>query len=350
MRTENDLRAALRGLEPPVPDGAAVLRGVRRRIVRRRVLRSAGLAGVAGVAGLATLTAVVFGSGAAPGPVIAGGHRSPSRSTATQQAQTAAYIVEHAAVAEVNAARMIQVTRDRAGVSYLSVATRQTLFVSSRRLASGQPLMASAEDIKGTTFTSTLIDYQDRVYNVISASMRNGGPWGAKGIVVGGWLPGVTAKDPASAYAAALRQGIIKVLGYRTLHGHRTILIRIDTAKLRIKCQVGQGTLCHAPAGPPRPANCKVPPAVVNEVWLASSTYLEVREATLTPKTVMRMQPGKHKITWACYRVVGWSATTTEVDWLPPTKHNRALLNLTPPAGFTSVSNAQIAQYLGPYS
>jgi hypothetical protein len=38
------------------------------------------------------------------------------------------------------------------------------------------------------------------------------------------------------------------------------------------------------------------------------------------------------------------------MEWLPPTKKNLALLNLTPPAGFTQVSNKQIAQYLGPYS
>jgi hypothetical protein len=58
----------------------------------------------------------------------------------------------------------------------------------------------------------------------------------------------------------------------------------------------------------------------------------------------------KPGVVWACYQVVGWSATTTSMDWLPPTKQNLALLDLTPPAGFTQVSNQQISQYLGPYS
>jgi hypothetical protein len=61
-------------------------------------------------------------------------------------------------------------------------------------------------------------------------------------------------------------------------------------------------------------------------------------------------QVRKQHVVWACYTVAGWSPTTTRVDWLPPTRHNRALLNLTPPAGFTRVSNQKIAQYLGPYS
>ena len=51
-----------------------------------------------------------------------------------------------------------------------------------------------------------------------------------------------------------------------------------------------------------------------------------------------------------CAKVVGWSTTTTRVDWLPPTRHNLALLNLTPSAGFTQVSNQQMGQFLGPYS
>lgn len=59
----------------------------------------------------------------------------------------------------------------------------------------------------------------------------------------------------------------------------------------------------------------------------------------------------KPGITWACYTQVGWAPPSiTEVDWLPPTQQNLALLNLTPPASFTQVSNQQIAQYLGPYS
>jgi hypothetical protein len=84
-------------------------------------------------------------------------------------------------------------------------------------------------------------------------------------------------------------------------------------------------------------------------VWLDASTYLEVQEATIEPKTVMH-QVRKQHIVWACYKVVSWSPATTRVDWLPPTRKNLALLNLTPPAGFTEVSNQQIARYLGPYS
>ena len=354
MRTENDLIAALRSLEPPAPDQAAVLRAVRRRVARRRMLRGGALAGVTGLAAAVTAAAVVART--MPGPPIAGHHHPPAPKTAQQRMQTAAYIVRHAAAAEAAAARMIQVTRDRAGVNYLSVATQQTLFISSRRTAHGQPLMASAESITGTTYTDTLIDYKDRAYAVNSASTLNGGPWGAKGIVIGSWLPGVTASDPASAYSAALRRGIIKVIGYRKLHGQQTILIRIDYQKVyhepksRLSRGRDAGPPCRQPPSMPRrPANCKLPPPAVNEVWLDASTYLEVQEATLQAKVVMQLLHRKH-IIWGCYKVTGWSATTTRVDWLPPTKRNRTLLNLTPPAGFARVSNQQMTRYLGPYS
>jgi hypothetical protein len=351
MRTENDLMAALRSLAPPAPDDAAVLRGVRRRVARRRIRRAGGLTGVTGLAAAITAVAVVTGS--APGPAIAGGHHPPAQKTTTQRAQTAAYIVRHAAAAEARAARMIQVTRDSAGVSYMSVATQRTVFVSSRRTSDGQPLLASAESIKGTTYTNMDVDYKDRVYNVNSASTRDGGPWGAKGIVIGSWLPGVTASDPASAYLAALRKGLIKVIGYRKLDGRQTILIQLDYQKMKhipnlYPCQTHHAG-CPGPALPPRPGTCKLPPPPVDEVWLDTSTYLEVQEATIEPKTVMHSLH-RPRIVWACYKVVGWSPTTTRMEWLPPTKKNLALLNLTPPAGFTQVSNKQIAQYLGPYS
>jgi hypothetical protein len=345
--------AALRRLEPPAPDGAKVLRGVRRRVARRRILRAGGLSGVTFLAAGVTAAAVIAGT--SPGPAIARGHHLPGVKTAPEQAQTAAYIVRHAAAAEAGAARMIQVTRDSAGVNYLSVATQQTVFVSSRRTSHGQPLFASAESIKRTTYTNTLIDYKDRAYTVNSASTLDGGPWGAKGIVIGSWLPSVTASDPASAYTAALRRGIIKVIGYRTLDGRQTILIQIDYQKLKLRmsklypCQAAGPSKCPGAAMPPRPASCKLPPLPVNEVWLDASTYLEVQEATIEPRTVMH-ELHKPRIVWACYKVVGWSATTTRVDWLRPTKQNRALLNLTPPGGFTQVSNQQIAKYLGPYS
>jgi len=366
VRTENDLRAALRSLEPPATGGDTVLRGVRRRVARRRILRAGVLTGVTGLAAAVTAVAVVTGT--TPGPAIAGGRHAPAPKTTTQRAQTAAYIVQHAAAAEARAARMIQVIRDRAGVSYLSVATQQTLFVSSQRTSHGWPLLASAESITGTTYTNTLVDYKDRAYSVNSASTLDAGPWGAKGIVIGSWLPGVTASDPASAYAAALRRGIIKVIGYRNLNGRQTILIQIDFQKLKVlpttparrshdyvrklhMCQAQHAGPCTRPqAMPPRPSTCKLPPPPVNEVWLDASTYLEVQEGTITPRTVMHLLPGKQRVVWACYTVVGWSATTTSVAWLPPTKHNLALLNLTPPAGFTQVSNQKIAQYLGPYS
>ena len=360
MRTENDLRAALSRLEPPAPDEAMVLRGVRRRVARRRILRAGGLTGVTGLAAAVTAVAVVAGT--APGPAVAGGHHALAAKPATPRAQTAAYIVRRAAAAEASAARMIQVIRDRAGVNYLSVARQQTLSVSSLRTSHGHPLMASAESIKGTTYTNTLIDYKDRAYTVNSASTLDGGPWGAKGIVIGSWLPGVNASDPASAYAAALRRGIIKVIGYRKLDGRQTILIQIVFQKVKDqRCKArpagAAGSSGSASSGPPmtpcsmppRPGTCKLPPPPVNEVWLDASTYLEVQEATIEPRTAMHLLH-KHRIAWGCYTVSGWSTTTTSVDWVPPTRQNLALLNLTPPAGFTQVSNQKIAQYLGPYS
>ena len=359
MRTENDLVAALRSMEPPAPDEATVLRGVRRRVARRRILRAGGLTGVTGLAAAVTAIAVVTGT--TPGPAVASGHHPPAPKTVTLSAQTAAYIVQHAAAAEAGAARMIQVIRDPAGVSYTSVATQQTVSVSSRRTSHGQPLMASAESIKGTTYTNMDVDYKDRVYTVNSASTLDAGPWGAKGIVIASWMPGVTASDPASAYTAALRKGTIKVIGYRNLNGRQTILIQIDYPKVKDQgCQArhagAPGSSGPASSGPsrtpceplpPGTATCKRVPPDVNEVWLDASTYLEVQEATIAPTTV---GGAASDVRPTCAKVVGWSTTTTSVDWLPPTRQNLALLNLTPPAGFTQVSNQKIAQYLGPYS
>ena len=330
MRTENDLRAVLRALEPVDPDQGAVLSGVRRRIARRRALQAG--SGLSAVAAAVTAIAVVTGAG--PGPQIPAGQPTPSP-TADQLVQTAAYIVRHAANAEQNAARMIQVSRDGAGVDYLSVATQQTVFVSSLRIH-GRPLLASAESIIGTTYTSTLVDYKDRAYNVVKASTRDGGPWGAKGIVIGSWLPGVTASDPAAAYTAALRKGIIKVIGYRELDGKKTILIQVNgVGGKRINSVYGKPQ-----AG--RARSCKLLPKGMFEVWLDASNYLEMQDAMVGPKFV-RGQSG-------CLKFSGWSRSITKLQWLRPTKHNLALLNLTPPAGFAQVSSHQMDLYLGPYS
>ncbi|HET7018627.1 MAG TPA: hypothetical protein VFI65_32210 [Streptosporangiaceae bacterium] len=324
MRTENDLRAVLRALEPADPDQGAVLSGVRRRIARRRVLQAG--SGLSAVAAAVTVIAMVTG-----GPV---GQPAPSP-TADQQVQTAAYIVRHAANAEQNAARMIQVSNNGAGVSYTSVATQQTVFISNLRIH-GRPLLASAEGITGTTYTSTLVDYKDRAYNIVKASTRDGGPWGAKGLVIASWLPGVTASDPAAAYTAALRKGTIKVIGYRNLHGKKTILIQINGAKDK----ADNGAYGKPQAG--RAQSCKALPRGKFEVWLDASTYLEIQEAQVGPKFV--------KSKSGCFKFSGWSTTTTKLQWLRPTKHNLALLNLTPPAGFAQVSGHQMDLYLSPYS
>lgn len=325
VRTESDLCAVLRTLEPDRPDRDGVLNGVRRRVARRRLAQTGGsLGGVAAV-----VTAVVLVTG--PGPI-------PPSPTVTPRVQTADFIIKHAASAEKNAARMIQVTRDGAGVDYMSVATQQTLFISSLRIH-GRPLLASSEAIKGTTYTSTLVDYKDRAYNIISASTRDSGPWGAKGIVIGSWLPGVTASDPVAAYTAALRKGIIKVIGYRNFHGRRTILIKLNGGKFKraTACKPSSGgKSCFSPG-----RSCKSLPTGRVEVWLDATTYLEIAEAKITPKFVGPP---------SCPKFTGWSTDLTKFQWLRPTKHNLALLNLTPPAGFTRVSSHQMGVYLGPYS
>lgn len=329
VRTENDLRTVLRALEPAVPDQDAVLRGVRRRVARRRLIQAGSTA--SGVAAVVTAIALVTGVG--PGPQTPGGRSSPTP-TPAQQAQTAAFIVRHAASAEKAAARMIQVTNNGAGVTYLSVATQQTLFVSSLRVHGG-PLMASSESIKGTTYTATLVDYKDRAYNVATASTRDGGPWGAKGLVVGSWLPGVTASDPAAAYTAALRKGTIKVIGYRGLDGRKTILIRI----IGVRDKSSGGAYGKKPAA--RAKSCKPLPKGGYEVWLDASTYLERQEAMVQPKF------SRHD---GCLTFTGWSTATTRVQWLRPTSHNLDRLNLTPPAGFARVSGHQMDILLRPYS
>jgi hypothetical protein len=153
--------------------------------------------------------------------------------------------------------------------------------------------------------------------------------------MIGSWLPGVTASDPAAAYTLALRKGTIKVIGYRDLDGRKTILIRVNGARGKL----ASGAYGTKPAG--RARSCKPLPKGGLEVWLDASTYLERQEAMVAPKY------SSHE---GCLKFAGWSTTTTRVQWLRPTRHNLARLNLTPPTGFGQVSSHRMDVFLGPYS
>lgn len=363
MRTESDLVAALKSLEPHAPDGAALLRSVRRRSARRRIARAGGLAGLTSMA--AVVTAVALTAGTTGGPAISDGHQRAARKAATEPARTAAYVVRHAAAARAAASRMIQVSRNGSGLYYTSVATRQQVYISRTRTSNGQPLMAYKESIKGATYTSMLVDYKDRAYEVQSASTRDGGPGGARGIVIGSWLPwlpSVKASNPAAAYTAALKQKRIKVIGYRNLAGRKTVLIHIlpppPARCWRHFTEAGghpaaRVVPCNSPGAVPLPrSKCPTSPTI-DAVWLDASTYLTAREVRMEPTyqtaREVRMEWDGHP-PGQCAKVTGYRKYTTSYWWLQPTKRNLTRLDLTPPPGFTQVSSKKMADYLGPYS
>lgn len=343
---DDDLRAFESRLAAQLPE---LVRGVRapaglpdqvRTRVSRRRARHQLAAAVSTVSAVAAAAAVLLASGPAPRPAV-----SPP-------VITIAEVIARAQAATADMSRLIKVTKDGAGVSYLDASHHSESWYSARRISGGQPLMASGESITGTTWTSILVDYKDRVYATTSASTLTSGPWGAKGISVGASWPYGTASDPEAAYLDALRHGSIKLIGYRYLDGRRTILIQLVQHEPR---QVRPKLHPIAPDGrkidfrkikmcPWAPY-----PPTVYRVWLDASSYLEAQYADIEPRFVggSPAGPGQRQ---TCARLDGTTTLITATSWLPPNKKNTAVAKLVPPAGFTQVSEQQIAVYLGPYS
>jgi hypothetical protein len=274
---------------------------------RKARIRLTGAAGAAAV-----VAALAIAIAAVPGG--SSGRPALRRQTTGLKAQTAAYVLDRAAAAQVNSYRMISVDQSAgSGLIYTDVATQHQRIVSSLRDSSGQPYFQQATAIGGGAYTETDVEYQHRVYATFTTSSMDDG----ERVTLSSFLPLQTSKDPAVAFRQALRAGIITVVGHRRLNGRDTILIRVK-ATSRLK-----GVFARRPA---------------SLIWLDARTYLVVQTEDFVPHFL-----GGSKATWA--------PAIHHVTWLSPTKRNLALLTLTPPAGFTKISYAELAQkYLGPIS
>jgi hypothetical protein len=277
----------------------------RKRTARNRLIGATGTVAVAAVAAAVIITV--------PGQPAGG--KAPAPSAAVVHAQTAAYVLRRAAAAQVNSYRLISVAQDPGnGTVYTDVATQQQRTVSSLRDSAGQPYFQIADAIKDGVWTYTIIDNQHHVYAVQTGGAKDHG-FGA--VTISSILPLQTQSDPAAAFQAALKQGIITVAGHQNLGGRDTILIRVKPLSARQRAAAGMPSL---PKGAPVP---------FNEIWIDAATYQVVQIKTA--------------------KVIGKPAIT-RVSWLPATAQNLARLTVTPPAGYTKIPYSAMAKYLGPIS
>jgi hypothetical protein len=277
----------------------------RARTTRNRLIGAAGTA-AAGVA--ATLLVSM------PGPPTTARKTGPAPAVTAPRVQTAAYILQRAATAEVNSYHMISVSRSPgSGTTYTDISTQQQRIVAGLRDSTGQPYFQIVDAIKDNVWTDTVIDNQDRVYSVQSASTTSSGI--AQGLTISSFLPLQTQSDPAAAFRAALKNGTITVVGYQKLDGRATILLRVK--RLTKKQRAGAGY----------PAETR--PVPDNEIWIDASSYLLV-------------QTKSYKSADAAF--------VTQVSWLPATSGNLAKLTATPPSTYTRVPYSQVAKYLAPIS
>lgn len=280
----------------------------RKRTARNRLIGAASAAAV--VAAAAAVIVSVPGQPA--------GRTAAGPSAAPLQAQTAAYVLRRAAAAQVNSSRLISVSQDSgSGTVYTDVATQQQRVVSSLRDSAGQPYFQITDVIKGGVWTDTTIDNQHRVYAIQTGSARDRG-FGA--VTISSFLPLQTQSDPAAAFQAALRHGIITVAGHQNLGGRDTILIRVRPLTEKERMAAGM---------PAPPKGARQGPAPFNEIWVDASTYLVVQTKTVKPDG---------------------TSFITRVSWLRPTAGNLARLTVTPPPGFTRVPYSDMVKYLGPIS
>ena len=287
--------------------GRAVTRH-RTRTTRNRLIGAASTAAVAGVA--ASVLVSVAGQPAAhkTGPSAAG------RASTAPRAETAAYILQRAAAAQLNSYRMISVSQaPGSGTTYTDIATQQQRIVAGVRDSAGQPYFQIVDAIKNNVWTDTVIDNQDHVYSVQNASTASSGI--AQGLTISSFLPLQSQSDPAAAFRTALKNGTITVIGQQKLGGRDTIALRVKRLTKQERAKAGY------------PAESRPVPG--NEIWIDASTYLLVQTKTYKPDG---------------------SAFVTTVTWLPATSGNLATLTAAPPSSYTQVPYSRVAQYLAPIS
>jgi hypothetical protein len=272
----------------------------RKRQARNRLTGAVGA--VAAVAAAAAVIAAVPG-----GP---SGRPALSQQTAGQQAQTAAYVLNRAAAAQVNSYRMISVDRETGsgGVTfYTYVATHQQRIVQSN-------LQIAIGTVGGVT-RETDVEYRHHVYSTFTPSDdRHGGAMTDPSTV----LPGQVNQDPVAAFHQALKAGVITVVGHRSLNGRDTILLRVSAAYNLKRAGVRPGAA--------------VPGDASSWIWIDATTYLVVQT-----KNFQLYRPGLPPV-------------VDHLTWLSPTPGNLALLTVTPPAGFTKIPYSKMAQILKPLS
>jgi len=278
----------------------------RRRKTRIRLASAAGV--IVAVAAVATVIAAMPGRPA--------GHVASPRtgqSAAGRPVQSAAYVLDQAATAQVNSYRMISVEHGD-GLTYTDVATQQQRIVSALRASSGQPYFQITTTIDGGVYTGTDIEYQHHVWSTFTASSLDAGTQ----VTLSSFLPLQGNPNPHVAFQQALKAGTITVVGHQSLNGLDTILIRVKAAS--------------------KPgAKIQWPPSWI---WIDASTYLVVQTKHFIPD--LPSAPGGK---------ISWRAIVNQVTWLPPTPQNLAQLTVTPPAGFTKIPYSELVQkYLGPMS
>jgi len=285
----------------------------RTRKTRIRLISAAGV--TAAVAAMAIVIAAMPGR---PSAQVAS-----ARPTATPRVQTAAYVLDRVAAAQVNSYRMISVEHGD-GLIYTDVATQQQRIVSALRDSSGQPYFQITTTVGGGAYTETDIVYPYHVYATFITSSMDAGSQ----VTLSSFLPLQGNSNPAVAFQRALKAGIITVVGHQSLNGRDTILIRVSPKP--------GAKLAPAAGGSP------IPPSWI---WIDASTYLVVQTKHFIPdlpSTPDSSAPGGK---------VSWRAVVNDVTWLSPTPENLAQLTVTPPAGFTKIPYSELAQkYLGPIS
>jgi hypothetical protein len=301
------LRAAMSACVSDIRMPASMLdNAVSRDRTRKTRIRLASAAGAA-VAAAAVVTVIA----AVPGRPS--GHVASPRPAAGRPVQSAAYVLDQAATAQVNSYRMISVEHDD-GLIYTDVATQQQRIVSALRASSGQPYFQITTAIDAGVYTETDIEYQHHVYSTFTTSSLDAGTQ----VTLSSFLPLQANSDPRRAFQQALKAGTITVVGHQSLNGRDTILIRVNAA--------------NKPG-----AKLQWPPSWI---WIDASTYLVVQTKHFIPG--LPSAPGGK---------ISWRAIVNQVSWLPPTPENLAQLTVTPPAGFAKIPASEMAQkYLGPIS
>lgn len=312
---QESLAAFVDGLRMPADLLDRAIAGNRRRIVRRRLIGGASLA-VAAVAAVIMVPGRLPGGEGRPlargtGPAVsaskspAGPSRSRSaRPPAVPQAESAAAILEHAAV---NSERMISVTKAPGGTIYTDVAAQRQRIVSTKVTAAGLPYYQIGTAVKDGTETQTTVVNPDRVYSVLVM------PAGSSGITSG--LPLQTSPDPATAISKALDEGAITPAGHQDLNGQDTAVYRVGALT---PGQMAAYGLANTGKG--------------GRIWVNAATDLIVRTDFLQSTAT------------------GWRPVVINVSWLAPTSQNLGSLTVSPPAGFAQVPYSEAARDLGPIS